>query len=142
MNKKVFIVTIAVLLCAASLAGCGQSDADVNTGNSVIADSGDEISGSASAEVADKEWWEYANVGWEQHYLDLSTGVKLSYLTLGNEDGIPVILIHGASDSRLSWAQVAPILADKGYRVYIPELRGHGKSSVIVPQNEVYTVED
>lgn len=59
---------------------------------------------------------------------------------MGPEDGTPLLLIHGATDSRLSWAQVAPILAEAGYRVYIPELRGHGKTDKPEEADEAYTV--
>ena len=71
--------------------------------------------------------------------MDLDTGIKMTYLTCGPEDGIPLLLIHGATDSRISWSQVAPKLADAGFRCYIPELRGHGKTDKPEAGEEGYT---
>ena len=40
--------------------------------------------------------------------------------------GDPVVLLHGGFVGASSWAGQAPALAGAGYRVYIPERRGHG----------------
>ena len=40
--------------------------------------------------------------------------------------GRPVILLHGWPYDIHSYADVAPVLAAKGYRVIVPHLRGHG----------------
>ena len=71
-------------------------------------------------------------------YKELSTGIKMSYVELGDKDGEPLVLIHGATDSYVSFSQVGAYLADMGYHVYIPELRGHGKTSK--PENVEYTM--
>jgi pimeloyl-ACP methyl ester carboxylesterase len=39
--------------------------------------------------------------------------------------GPPVVLLHGAFAGASSWAAQAPVLARAGYRVHIPERRGH-----------------
>lgn len=57
----------------------------------------------------------------------VGTGVRLHYVEQGTAKGPTVILLHGYSDSWASWAQVLPLL-DKKYRVYVPDLRGHGES--------------
>lgn len=88
----------------------------------------------------EKEWYEMVDNDWEENFVELDTGIKMCYMTMGPEDGMPLLLIHGATDSRLSWAQVAPILADEGYRVYVPELRGHGKTDKPEEDDEAYTV--
>lgn len=88
----------------------------------------------------EKEWFEKVNNDWTENFVDLDTGIKMCYMTMGPEDGTPLLLIHGATDSRLSWAQVAPILAEDGYRVYVPELRGHGKTDKPEEADEAYTV--
>ena len=57
----------------------------------------------------------------------VGTGVRLHYVEQGDPNGPTVILLHGYSDSWVSWAQVLPLL-DKKYQVYVPDLRGHGES--------------
>lgn len=39
-----------------------------------------------------------------------------------------VLLLHGLTSSAESWWRVAPVLADLGFRVVAPDLRGHGAS--------------
>jgi pimeloyl-ACP methyl ester carboxylesterase len=39
--------------------------------------------------------------------------------------GHPVVLLHGAFAGAASWAAQAPVLAEGGYRVHVPERRGH-----------------
>jgi non-heme chloroperoxidase len=43
----------------------------------------------------------------------------------GDVRGVPVILLHGITDSWHSWSRVLPGI-DKKYRVYALDLRGHG----------------
>lgn len=38
------------------------------------------------------------------------------------------ILVHGITSDAGSWVRVAPALVERGYRVLMPELRGHGRS--------------
>lgn len=86
-----------------------------------------------------KEWWEMVDVDWTEASVALDTGINMTYMVSGPEDGVPIILIHGATDSRLSWAQIVPALADT-YRVYVPELRGHGKTDKPDGVDGKYTV--
>lgn len=78
-------------------------------------------------------------VNYEPEYqnLSLNTGITMSYVELGPETGTPVVMIHGATDSYLSFSQVSVHLAAAGFHVYIPELRGHGQSDK--PEGENYT---
>jgi hypothetical protein len=39
--------------------------------------------------------------------------------------GQPVVLLHGAFAGAASWSGQAPVLADAGYKVHVPERRGH-----------------
>lgn len=39
--------------------------------------------------------------------------------------GQPVVLLHGAFAGASSWAAQTPVLAGSGYRVHVPERRGH-----------------
>ena len=48
--------------------------------------------------------------------------------TLGWGEGNPktVLLLHGISSNKEGWWRVGPALADLGYHVIAPDLRGHG----------------
>ncbi|QFG23066.1 alpha/beta fold hydrolase [Actinomadura sp. WMMB 499] len=48
------------------------------------------------------------------------------------------LLIHGAMASARTWVRFAPLLAARGYRVLMPDLRGHGAS----PHTATYTADD
>jgi 3-oxoadipate enol-lactonase len=62
---------------------------------------------------------------------------SLRYEDLGT--GRPVVLLHGFTNFGLSWSpQFAP-LVHGGYRVIVPDLRGHGASSAA---DEICTVAD
>ena len=52
--------------------------------------------------------------------------LNIGYAEAGPADGKPVILLHGWPYDIHSFADVAPLLASKGYRVIVPHLRGHG----------------
>jgi len=52
--------------------------------------------------------------------------LNVGYAEVGPADGSPVILLHGWPYDIHSFADVAPLLALKGYRVIIPFLRGYG----------------
>ncbi len=51
-------------------------------------------------------------------------GMKVWHEVCG--DGEPVVLLHGGFASAASWFAQTPVLAGAGYRVYVPERRGHG----------------
>ncbi len=53
-------------------------------------------------------------------------GIDLYYEEHG--DGVPLVLIHGFSSAGSSWADHVPALAST-YRVIVPDLRGHGRST-------------
>jgi len=64
----------------------------------------------------------------------INAGVlNVGYLDLGPKDGQPVILLHGWPYDIHSFADVAPALAAKGYRVIVPSLRGFGTTRFISP---------
>ncbi|PJH89391.1 MULTISPECIES: alpha/beta fold hydrolase [Pseudomonas] len=52
--------------------------------------------------------------------------LDVSYAEVGPADGPVVILLHGWPYDIHSYADVAPALAEKGYRVLIPYARGYG----------------
>ncbi len=53
-------------------------------------------------------------------------GVGISYDVTGQGD--PVILLHGFPDSGRLWRNQVPALAEAGFRVIVPDLRGYGLS--------------
>ncbi len=71
-------------------------------------------------------------------FTDLPTGLCMAHIEFGPADGPPILLIHGVTDSYLSFSQVAPRLAAAGHRAVVPELRGHGHTDK--PKAGPYTV--
>ncbi|SIN91557.1 alpha/beta fold hydrolase [Fibrobacter sp. UWB11] len=88
-----------------------------------------------------KRFSDYQKVDWTEKAAHLSTGIHFAYTVTGDEKGAPVILIHGLVDGRVSWSQVAPQLAKKGYRVYVPELRGNGKTDKPIEES-AYSIKE
>lgn len=57
----------------------------------------------------------------------INAGVlNVGYAEVGPSNGYTVILLHGWPYDIYSFADVAPLLASKGYRVIVPYLRGFG----------------
>ncbi|WP_338692897.1 alpha/beta hydrolase [Streptomyces sp. Q6] len=54
--------------------------------------------------------------------------LEVSYAELGPAHGPVVLLLHGWPYDIHSYVDVAPLLADQGYRVLVPYLRGHGST--------------
>jgi len=54
--------------------------------------------------------------------------LNVAYAEAGPADGPPVILLHGWPYDIYAFVDVAPLLAAKGYRVLIPNLRGYGST--------------
>jgi pimeloyl-ACP methyl ester carboxylesterase len=60
--------------------------------------------------------------------------LNIGYVELGPATGAPVVLLHGWPYDIHSYAEVAPILAGKGFRVIVPYLRGYGTTRFISDQ--------
>jgi pimeloyl-ACP methyl ester carboxylesterase len=54
--------------------------------------------------------------------------LNVGYAEDGPADGPPVILLHGWPYDIHSYVDVAPMLAERGYRVLVPYLRGYGST--------------
>jgi len=67
-------------------------------------------------------------------------GIRMHYLVAGPENGKPVVLVHGLGGRAEDWRNLAPQLARAGYRVYMPDLPGFGRSER--PANFSYSVRD
>ena len=57
-----------------------------------------------------------------------TNGIELHVAEAGPRDGRPVVLLHGFPELWYSWRHQLPALADAGYRVICPTLRGYGDS--------------
>lgn len=54
--------------------------------------------------------------------------LNVGYAEAGPADGMPVILLHGWPYDIHTYVDVAPLLAEAGYRVIVPYLRGYGST--------------
>jgi pimeloyl-ACP methyl ester carboxylesterase len=63
-----------------------------------------------------------------QAYGTGADGLRLAQDWYGPVDGKPVLLLHGAGQTRHSWKRLASELGARGYRVASVDLRGHGDS--------------
>ena len=59
-------------------------------------------------------------------------------LEWGPESGPLLLALHGFPDTALTWRRVAPLLADAGWRVAAPYLRGYAPSGI--PTDDDYSV--
>lgn len=55
-------------------------------------------------------------------------GVNIHYWIGGDPDGQPVLLWHGFLGTGYAWHKVMPLLAEAGYAVLVPDMRGYGDS--------------
>jgi pimeloyl-ACP methyl ester carboxylesterase len=67
-------------------------------------------------------------------------GHRMHYLVEGPADGPAVVLVHGLGGNTEDWRELAPYLAKAGYRVYLPDLPGYGRSEK--PADFSYSVTD
>ncbi len=63
-------------------------------------------------------------------------GIDIHWLEYGPEAGPMAVLLHGFPDSAHTWRHLGPTLAEAGYRVAAPWLRGYAPSSV--PEDGAY----
>ncbi len=78
-------------------------------------------------------------VGIESHNIRVD-GYRVHYLAMGPANGSPVVLVHGLGGRAEDWWNVAPVLAKAGFRVYMPDLLGFGRSQQ--PADFSYSVHD
>lgn len=67
-------------------------------------------------------------------------GHRVHYLAEGPANGPAVVLVHGLGANAEYWRNLAPYLAQSGFRVYIPDLVGYGRSDH--PADFSYSVRD
>jgi len=56
-------------------------------------------------------------------------GIRLVADADGDPQGPPVLLAHGGGQTRHSWGTTLRVLAERGWRAYSIDLRGHGESA-------------
>lgn len=66
-------------------------------------------------------------ITWIEKSVELPNGIKLEYVEQGSPSGLPVVLLHGWTDSWNSFERIMPLLPES-YHVFAPSLRGHGDS--------------
>jgi len=67
---------------------------------------------------------------WVHHHARIN-GIKMHYVEQGS--GLPVILCHGFPHLWFSWHRQITALAEAGYRVIAPDMRGMGQTDAPVP---------
>ena len=77
--------------------------------------------------------------GARSHYTTVS-GYRIHYYVMGPKAGADVVLVHGLGGRSEDWRNLAPYLTRAGYRVYIPDLPGYGRSEK--PKNFSYSIPD
>ena len=58
-----------------------------------------------------------------------ANGLRFAYLTTGPADGPLALLLHGFPDTAHTWRHLSPRLAELGYRVVAPWMRGYAPTS-------------
>lgn len=67
----------------------------------------------------------------EPRWIDIpGPGVDLKALTWGPHDGPIALCLHGFPDTAYGWRKMAPRLADSGWRVVAPFMRGYAPSAI------------
>lgn len=67
-------------------------------------------------------------------------GYRLHYEVEGPSGGPVVVLVHGLGGRAEDWRNLAPYMARAGFRVYLPDLIGYGRSQK--PKDFSYSVHD
>jgi pimeloyl-ACP methyl ester carboxylesterase len=67
-------------------------------------------------------------------------GHRIHYEMEGPANGPVVVLVHGLGGRAEDWRDLAPYIAKAGYRVYLPDLVGYGRSEK--PADYSYSVHD
>ena len=68
------------------------------------------------------------------------SGFRMHYNAQGPTDGPVVVLVHGLGSRGDDWRELAPYLGKAGFRVYMPDLPGYGRSDK--PADFSYSVHD
>lgn len=78
----------------------------------------------------------------EGRYAEVGDGLRLHYHEVGEQDGAPVVFLHGSGPGASGWSNFmanAQRLAERGCRCLLPDLLGYGYSSK--PTDRPYSFE-
>ena len=70
----------------------------------------------------------------KSHKIDISAGLNVHYLE-ASKNNIKInkkpiaLLLHGFPELSFSWRKIMPNLANEGFRVIAPDMRGYGLTS-------------
>ena len=70
----------------------------------------------------------------KSHKVDISTGLNVHYLEASKNNiktnkKPTALLLHGFPELSFSWRKIMPNLANEGFRVIAPDMRGYGLTS-------------
>lgn len=120
LNRRRFIGTTALIATAAELGMIGKARAD----DEAVSPTGQSLGLDSTSFGPLRQ---------------IATGIlNIGYVQVGPENGPAVVLLHGWPYDVHSYAEVAPLLASEGYRVFVPYLRGYGTTrflSADTPRN-------
>lgn len=85
--------------------------------------------------ITQSDWTSY------KQEVQLSNGLSMAYVEMGDPEGEVIMLIHGSTDTSRSWSLAAPYLADK-YHLYIPDVRNHGATGGGDDENTMRRIEN
>jgi pimeloyl-ACP methyl ester carboxylesterase len=82
----------------------------------------------ATAAPAEDRWMSIPPAAAMPEATSSINGIEMYHATYGDDDGTPVLMIHGGLAHADDWsAQVADLMAD--YKVIVADTRGHGRST-------------
>ena len=67
--------------------------------------------------------------GIRSRFADNGNGLTMHYLEAGDPKAPLILLLHGFPELAYSWRKVMPALAEAGYYVVAPDLRGYGRTT-------------
>jgi pimeloyl-ACP methyl ester carboxylesterase len=70
-----------------------------------------------------------ANDGFAVAHATVRDGVDIAYVRAG-EGGLPLLLLHGWPETKRIWSRNIEPLAEAGFEVIVPDLRGYGDSGL------------
>ena len=77
--------------------------------------------------------------GVESHFIQVD-GYRIHYLAEGPANGPVAVLVHGLGGRAEDWRNLAPYLSKAGFRAYMPDLLGYGRSAR--PRDYSYSIHD
>jgi len=69
------------------------------------------------------------DAGISSRQVNTATGLQMHILEAGSRHAPVVLLLHGFPELAFSWRRIMPALADAGYFVVAPDLRGYGRTT-------------